>query len=230
MLNVVCVNWGLKFKPIYTKTLYNMVQRHLTVPHKFICYTNSIKLQKVVKADNFEVRKLPFAKEYTGYWNKLSLFSPEAKLSGPCLYFDLDVVISDNIDCFANFGNAETFGVMRDFGQPQMYYNSSILRFNNSNATAGIWKPFLEKKSDFMRLQGDQNVITDLVAKKPLVKNMKIFDDSWTQSYKWLDRSQTRFHKTSWTFEKSERAKVAIFHGNPKPHESDQEWVKSNWK
>ena len=189
-----------------------------------------MKLQKVVKADNFEVRKLPFADEYTGYWNKLSLFSPEANLMGPCLYFDLDVVILDNIDCFANFGNDETFGVMRDFGQPQMYYNSSILRFNNSNATAGIWKPFLEKQSDFMRLQGDQNVITDLVAKKPLVKNMKIFDDSWTQSYKWLDRSQTRFHKDSWTFEKSETAKVAIFHGNPKPHESDQEWVKSNWK
>ena len=99
---------GLKFKPIYTKTLYNMVQRHLTVPHKFICYTNSIKLQKVVEADNFEVRKLPFAKEYTGYWNKLSLFSPEAKLSVLCLYFDLDVVISDNIDCFATFGNDET--------------------------------------------------------------------------------------------------------------------------
>jgi len=25
-------------------------------------------------------------------------------------------------------------------------------------------------------------------------------------------------------------AKVAIFHGNPKPHESDQDWVKNNWK
>ena len=90
-----------------------------------------------------------------------------------CLYFDLDVVILDNIDCFANFGNDETFGVMRDFGQPQMFYNSSILRFNNSNATAGIWKPFLEKKSEFMRLQGDQNVITDLVDKKPLLKMLR---------------------------------------------------------
>ena len=51
-----------------------------------------------------------------------------------------------------------------------MYYNSSILRFNNSNAYRRYLKPFLEKKSDFMRLQGDQNVITDLVGKKPLVK------------------------------------------------------------
>ena len=58
MINVVCVNWGLKFKPIYTQTLYNMVQRHLTVPHKFICYTNHIKLQKIVKGDNVEMVEL----------------------------------------------------------------------------------------------------------------------------------------------------------------------------
>ena len=148
MISVVCVNWGLKFKPIYTQNLYNMVKRHLTIPFKFICFTNHIKLQKIIKEDNFEVRKLPYCEEYQGYWNKLSLFSPEANLMGPCLYFDLDVVILENIDDFVTFGNAETFGVMRDFGQPQMFYNSSILRFNNANATAGIWKPFLEKKSD----------------------------------------------------------------------------------
>ena len=62
-----------------------------------------------------------------------------------------------------------------------------------------------------MRLQGDQNVITDLVDKKPLVKNIKIFDDGWTQSYKWRDRSQTRFHKNSWTFEQSKNGKSHLF-------------------
>ena len=67
MINFVCVNWGLKFKPIYTQTLYNMVQRHLTIPHKFIIFTDSIKLHKIVKGDNVEVRKLPFH-EYQGYW------------------------------------------------------------------------------------------------------------------------------------------------------------------
>ena len=78
--------------------------------------------------------------------------------------------------------------------------------------------------------QWAEDTATEAVDKKPLVKNVKIFDDIWTQSYKWLDRSQTRFHKKSWTFEESTLAKVAIFHGNPKPHESDQEWVKKNWK
>lgn len=230
MLNVVCVNWGLKFKPKYVQVLYNMVQRHLTIPHKFILFTDRIKFHKEVKAgDNYEVRQLPF-ENYKGYWHKLSLFSKEANLNGVNLYFDLDVVIKDNIDCFAEYGEDDSFCVIRDFGQPQQWYNSSILRFNNVNATKFIWEKFLENKQKDLALQGDQNVITNYIREKPGVKKLKVYPDVWTQSYKWLDRSQTRFHKNSFTFEESPEAKVAVFHGNPKPHESDQEWVKNNWK
>ena len=53
-----------------------MVQRHLTIPHKFIIYTEHTKMQKLVKGDNVEVRKIPFH-DYQGWWNKLTLFSPE---------------------------------------------------------------------------------------------------------------------------------------------------------
>ena len=230
MLNVVCVNWGLKFKPKYVQVLYNMVQRHLTIPHKFILFTDRIKFHKEIETgNNYEVRKLPF-ENYTGYWHKLSLFSPEANLNGPNLYFDLDVVIKDNIDCFANYGEDDSFCVIRDFGQPQQWYNSSILKFNNTNATKFIWEKFLENKQKDLALQGDQNVITNYINQKPGVKKLKVFPDIWTQSYKWLDRSQTRFHKTAFTFEESPKAKVAVFHGNPKPHESTQEWVKNHWK
>ena len=229
MINFLCVNWGLKFKPLYVQNLYNMVQRHLKVPHKFILFTDRIKLHKTITGHNFEIRKLPF-EEYKGYWNKLTLFSPEANLNGVNLYMDLDVVIKDNIDCFATYETDDSFCVMRDFGQPGIWYNSSILKFNNVNATDFVWKPFLKNKAKDMTLQGDQNVITNYIKEQPGVKKLKIFPDTWTQSYKWLDRSQTRFHKKSWTFEESPLAKVAIFHGNPKPHESDQNWVKNNWK
>ena len=214
MINFVCVNWGLKFKPLYVQNLYNMVQRHLTVPHQFILFTDRVKFHKTITGPNFEIRKLPF-EEYKGYWQKLTLFSPEANLKGVNLYMDLDVVIKDNIDCLANYEDDDSFCVIRDFGQPQIWYNSSILKFNNSNATDFIWKPFLKEKAKNMTLQGDQNVITNYINQKPGVKRLKIFPDTWTQSYKWLDRSQTRFHIKDWTFEESPLAKVAIFHGNP---------------
>ena len=80
-----------------------------------------------------------------------------------------------------------------------------------------------------MRLQGDQNVITDLVDKNHLLKMLRYLMTLGHNHTNGLDRSQTRFHK-NWTFEKSEKVQSAHFPRNPKPHESDWEWVKNNWK
>ena len=239
MLNVVCVNWGLKFKPVYTKTLYNMIQRHLTVPHKFICYTNSMKLQKVVEADNFEVRKLPFY-DYSGWWNKLTLFSPKANLEGDCLYFDLDVVITENIDCFFTYEEDSKVVLMRDFNLSTEGFNSSIMRFNNKVMTPKVWDLYQSEKKRFDRLQGDQNVISECIKQTP--EDYKIYPDEWTFSAKWYDRYNPRFGRSRWTFEQYPGAKVAVFHGKPDPlqlvdvhpHESYDpkkiEWVKNHWK
>jgi len=57
MINVVCLLAGDKYKPIYVQNLYNMVKRHLTVPHKFICFTDHVKLHKLVEGD-IEIRPL----------------------------------------------------------------------------------------------------------------------------------------------------------------------------
>jgi len=35
--------------------------------------------------------------------------------------------------------------------------------------------------------------------------------------------------KSDWTFERGV-GKVAVFHGAPNPHESDQEYIKNAWK
>ena len=55
MKNVVCLYWGNKYKVEYVKILYNMVQRHLTIPHKFIIYTEHVKMKKLIKGENVEV-------------------------------------------------------------------------------------------------------------------------------------------------------------------------------
>ena len=131
LVNVVCLYWGNKYKTEFVNVLYNMVQRHLTIPHKFIIYTDHVKMQKLVKGDNVEVRKLPFH-DYTGWWNKLTLFSPEANLEGDCLYFDLDVVITENIDCFATYEPGIQFVGMNDFNPSTGGWNSSIFKFKTA--------------------------------------------------------------------------------------------------
>jgi hypothetical protein len=47
-----------------------MSQRHLTIPHKFILFTDRPKLHKHLIGDNVEIRKLPY-EEYQGYWQKI---------------------------------------------------------------------------------------------------------------------------------------------------------------
>ena len=240
LVNVVCLYWGNKYKTEFVNVLYNMVQRHLTIPHKFIIYTDHVKMQKLVKGDNVEVRKLPFH-DYTGWWNKLTLFSPEANLEGDCLYFDLDVVITENIDCFATYEPGIQFVGMNDFNRHTGLFNSSIMRFNNKFMTKYVWKPYLKDKGRFMKLQGDQNVISETV-KKINPKLWKTFPDEWTFSEKWFSREKPRFHRSNWTFEYNPGKKVAVFHGkpdpnqlaDPHPHESYNlkliEWVKNHWK
>ena len=239
LVNVVCLYWGQKYKIEYVNILYNMVQRHLTIPHKFIIYTDHVKMKKLVKGDNIEVRKLPFH-DYTGWWNKLTLFSPEANLTGNNLYFDLDVVITENIDCFITHKPQKQVLLIRDFNTSTKGFNSSIMRFRNEVMTPKVWEPFLEERTRFKKLQGDQNVISECIKQTPDLYD--IFPDEWTFSAKWFDREDARFSRSKWTFEYKKGCKIAVFHGkpdpnqlaNPHPHESyDMDtiaWVKKHWK
>ena len=73
MINVVCLYWGDKYDTNYVQVLYNMVERNLTVPHKFICFTDHTKIHKMVKGD-IEFRSMPHH-NYQGWWNKLTILS-----------------------------------------------------------------------------------------------------------------------------------------------------------
>ena len=223
-MNFVCVYYGNKYRPEYVQKLYNMVNRHLTIDHKFICFTDNTSLHRIVKGD-IEYRKFPLDDEQ-GWWNKLQLFHPESGLIGENLYMDLDVVILKNIDKMAKFGFTDTFGALHDF-TGTTGINSSIMKFNNITMTPAVWDRYYEDRPRWRKYQGDQNVTYEFMKNHPELKYMP---NEWSFSYKWFTRKEPRFHKNDWTFEKDSESLVAVFHGNPNPHESDVEWVVDNWK
>ena len=224
MINFCCVYYGNKYTPEYVQKLYNMVQRYLTVPHEFYCFTDHVNLFDTVTG-KIHFKTFP-RHDIEGWWNKLQLFHPDTGLQGVNLYMDLDVVILKNIDCFVNHGDENTFGILNDFGQPTTIYNSSIMKWNNKTASF-IWNKYNADEVSWRKMQGDQNVITESIKGNSLLKP---FPNEWTFSYKWFSRDNPRFSKQHWTFEQDMNAKVAVFHGNPNPHESEQQWVKDNWK
>lgn len=229
-VNVVCVNWGTKYGKDYTHRLFNMVKRNTTKDFDFYVLTDQVDLYpnyKVIELNTDEV----------GWWNKLQMFKEGVLPNGEYLYFDLDVVIVDNIDCFFEH---KSFAVTRDFIRPDngllpgKEYNSSAIRFNNFDSK-GIYSYYMsnyktwhdyQKKIHFF---GDQNVISSYVNYYPEFLN--IFPDEWLWSYKKGRERGKHAGDRSKMFGASipERGKVCIFHGNPNPTEVSEEWIKKNY-
>ena len=98
--NVICIKWGTKFGADYVNRLYKMVERNLTLPHRFVCFTD--KPEGIL--EGVEIRPLPELNDEgipDKAWKKLGLFTDQlADLEGEALFLDLDIIIRDNIDCF----------------------------------------------------------------------------------------------------------------------------------
>tara|TARA_Y100001980_G_C14505010_1_gene280658 strand:+ start:454 stop:1065 length:612 start_codon:yes stop_codon:yes gene_type:complete len=149
MLNVYCVKWGTKYDRSFVEKLKNSINKHLTIPHKFTCLTDT------PEKDYDEGLAYP---ELKGVWHKLSLFEKV----GQCLYFDLDVEINGNIDFLA--WNSEDFDKLtlinsinwkalksddRFKFRNNTLINSSIMRWSNSY---DIFEKFMEKRDLYLRL------------------------------------------------------------------------------
>ena len=226
MYNFACVCYGDKYSVEYVQKLYNMVKRNTTLPINFVVFTDHVKMHKMVEGD-INIRKFKET-DLQGWWNKLQLFHPDTYLPGITLYMDLDVVITGNIDCFYTYEAQLDFCGMNDFNPVSGVWNSSIMRFKQQDLHGRIWHKFMSDRPEYLRkFPGDQNLISHLLLNTPGTSS---FPDSWTQSYKWYDRSGTRYSKQTWTYEHNGESLVTVFHGQPNPHESDMEWIKNAWK
>ena len=128
-MNFACVCYGDKYAVEYVQKLYNMVKRNTTLPINFVVFTDHVKMHKMVEGD-IDIRKFP-ENDLQGWWNKLQLFHPDVELKGNTLYMDLDVVITENIDCFFTYKPEADFVGMNDFNPTTKIWNSSIFRFKN---------------------------------------------------------------------------------------------------
>ena len=224
-MNFACVCYGYKYPVEYVQKLYNMVTRNTTLHINFFVFTDHVKMEKMLEG-NINVRQFPET-DLQGWWNKMQLFHPGV-LEGTTLYMDLDVVITGNIDCFFTHEPEADFVGMNDFNPSTKQWNSSIFKFKNEKLQGRLWHKFYDDRPNLLRrFPGDQNLISEFIKNSP---GCESYPDSWTQSYKWYDRSGTRYSRQDMTYEHNGESLVTVFHGQPNPHESEQEWVKNAWK
>jgi hypothetical protein len=206
MIDVVCVKVGTKYGAEYVNRLGAMVGRHLSLDHTFHCVTED---PRGVDANILEVQET----ELPGWWQKLTVFKPDPwGLRNPILFFDLDVVILGSLDDFAR--EDSDFAIIKDFNYD--CYNSSVF-WLRPGAHPEVWERFTP---DVMsRLPGDQNWITECVP------NATLWPSEWIVSYKRSIRRRFWFNRPP-----PPDARVVVFHGNPKPHQVRDRFVRENWR
>ncbi len=210
--NVICVKWGNKFGSEWVNNLHRMVEKNLTVAHRFVCFTDN----KEGIEEGIEIFPLPELNDDglpEKAWKKLGLFTDKlGDLQGEALFLDLDVVIRDNIDCF--FEQEGEFFIIKDWDFPDdIIGNSSVFKFNVNKHRDIIDNFYKEGKDIRDRYRNEQAFLSHQMNKKGI---LKYWDKKWCVSFK---RNCLRKFPLNYFMVPKDptEAKIIVFHGRPNP-------------
>jgi hypothetical protein len=175
--------------------LQRMVARHLSLPHEFICITES---------------------DLPGWWGKVRLFRDSHKRN---LWLDLDTVITGSLDGLVT-PLSTGIRIAKNWAQSGyggcqssvMYWEGDAGKVINDEFDPAIahWPPINDPGNV---LWGDQEWITQLRDEKRL--EVEYFNPVDVISYKYHVRG----------IGLPPHAKVVVFHGKPNPSEVRDGWV-----
>jgi hypothetical protein len=231
MINVICLKHGDKYNPMYVNNLYNMVGRHLSLPHRFVCFTDDPRgINK-----NVETRPLPKEIPLTGWWWKPYVFKADHFEQGDTNFFlDLDMVIVKSIDHYFNYHGGEFVGlrdVSRVFDRPEKL-GSAVMRWP-AGEYSDIWSKIEQNNNQTPRFIGDQDWVWSLYKNK-----IKFYPDKWIVSYKWEVRTRAELVRCTNRYNFIDVRDVPLdpatsilaFHGTPDPHEVMDPIIVDNWR
>jgi hypothetical protein len=163
---------------------------------------------------------------FEGWWAKLGLFKP-SHFRGSNLYLDLDVVVTGEIHSLINqyYSDMTKIWAIDDFSysllRPKAVddafketlggdgtINSSILLWHGDIADR-VWNKLIDVPRK--KLHGDQNLITQQL---------------WPEHIKLLDSAGV---VGSYKYHSGQAFPITVFHGEPKPHDVRDSWVRENW-
>ena len=230
---IVCLKHGDKYDASYVNVLYNMVKRHCSLPFEFVCFTENTS----GLSPDILTMPLPQIPAIKGWWYKPYFFSGDFPLKGSILYIDLDVIIFRNIDKLFEFTPGE-FCILRDFDRSfrpeSQMFNSSVFRLETGSKRS-VYDNFLKDPlTPIKRFHGDQDWIYDQIK-----TDFYYWPDEWIQSYKWEmrgrppmvgDKTGRRNFSAPSNPKILDETAIAVFHGEPNPHDCIDPWCKENWR
>ena len=211
--NIICMKWGTAYGPEYVNILAAMVKRHVTLPYRFICFTDDTSgIHSYIETRPIPEIPLGSAAIWSG-WRKLASLSPALGLDGPVLFLDLDLVIMENIDCFLTYEPGK-FCIIENWTQlGQGIGNSSIYRYQ-AEAHHDVFNDFAQNHEQIYKdVENEQMYLTWGVAK---TQEVKYWPASWSRSFK-RHALPNRLLRYFVAPKPPKDCKILVFHGPPKP-------------
>lgn len=228
MIAVCCVCWGKKFNLDYVYNLKAAVERNTTVEHKFVVYSDRI-------IEGVETKLL--RPGYSGWWNKLQLFDPANKPADRMIYFDLDTIITGNIDWLLEdkswFMGIEDVGSVNAW-QPHLknVLQSGVMSWD-FNPVSFIWSEFIMRYDGIVdSFRGDGEYLSSIINPYQRTLLQQKYPGK-LKSYKYQVYPSRPNSETS----------IVVFHGRPSIEQAfteqivtplqtyePQEWIKDYWR
>lgn len=218
MINVITVKHGNNkvYNHVYVNKMYNMITRHLSLPHKFYCLTEDPQGFDT----NINVIPLPVNElKINGWWWKTYMFKPNLFEYDINFYIDLDMIITSNIDHWMTY-EPNTFLGLIDVAvvnNPTVNsLGSGVLRWNKNQYT-DIYDNMIKNTRNVVSTYhagGDQAYIWSMYKDK-----MKFWPHDWYESFKW--ELEGKGHKPT--------SNMIVFHGRAKPHNSRHPLILEHW-
>jgi hypothetical protein len=254
MVNVICMKWGSLYGPEYVNFLRAGVARHLSRPHRFVCFTDDATgVDAAVEAmplPSLDLR--PGERDLR--WRKLAVFRADlGGLAGPTLFLDLDLVVTDSIDPFFDCPGA--FLIIRDDAlfrpKPLRRLNPTRDRFKASVGNSSVFRFEIGAHCDVLdRYVGDpaaaaaaydneQEFLTGQLAAQGL---LQYWPRGWCVSFKndCVPRGAASFWRDPRV---PAGAKIVVFAGTPKMSDvlagdgqtwyrriGNVDWLRRAWK
>lgn len=224
--NLICVQSGGAYSQQYVMNLWNGARKYSQFDFDFYVFTDNIKQHP----SNLGWKFIPlpdwsWIKGFKPWWYKLEIFNPQHNIQGQNLYFDLDIVICNDIVSFWDYINGN-FCILQDFNRAFnkniTYCNSSIMGWQN-NTAQDLYYKFAEKIEHHISThRGDQDYIY------AELKQKTFWPTEWAMSWKWelKNGGKTHPHKPprqpDIPYILPPNTKVIVCHGKPNPHEIDE--------
>lgn len=212
-ITIMCVlKSGDGFNISYVERLRNMIKRNTNIPYRFICLTDMN-----INPDICESIRLEH--NYNNCWAKIEMFKDDIVHSERIIYLSLATVITSNIDEILMAGH--DFVALRPWNRANKrngFCASGIMAWKNGGIYSFLYNQF--RINDIGKYpQGDQEYISKALTASN--KQPVFYQDITPGIYSYKRECRNGL---------PENAKIVCFHGQPKPHQVTDSWVKEHWQ